>query len=234
MQRIGTAGWSVPKGADVEGTHLQRYSRTLRCTEINSTFYRVHRASTFVRWSAETPADFRFSIKAPKTLTHEAKLLDPEPLLEGFLQQIAPLQGKMGPLLFQLPPSLHFQPAIAEEFLAVFRRLYSGEGVLEPRHESWFTPQVDQLLKEYAMARVAADPAKGAPQAAEPGGYSGFVYHRLHGSPQTYYSEYAEDFLAKLARKIKAHENAWIIFDNTALSHAYSNALRLQQLTGEI
>jgi uncharacterized protein YecE (DUF72 family) len=104
MHRIGTAGWSLPKGSVGEGSRLERYSRVLCCTEINSSFYRVHRASTWARWVAETPEDFRFSIKAAKTITHEAKLRGAEPLLRAFLEQIQPMEGKAGPLLFQLPP----------------------------------------------------------------------------------------------------------------------------------
>ena len=138
MQRTGTAGWSLPAKATEEGTRLQRYARALPCVEINSTFYRAHRATTWARWAAETPADFRFSIKAPKTITHEAKLLDSQSLIRSFLQQIEPLQGKAGPILFQLPPSLAFDVEVAERFLCALRELYSREAVLEPRHESWF------------------------------------------------------------------------------------------------
>ncbi len=233
MQRTGTAGWSLPAKEAAEGTRLQRYSRTLPCVEINSSFYRAHRATTWARWAAETPADFRFSIKAPKTITHEAKLLDSQSLIRIFLQQIEPLQEKTGPVLFQLPPSLAFDAAVAESFLGALREQYSREIVLEPRHESWFTPLVDSLLRKHSIARVAADPAKGSPHAAEPGGNLDLVYYRLHGSPRTYYSHYEDEFLTTLARRIRPHKNAWVIFDNTALSHAYANALSLQRMIRE-
>ena len=232
MYRIGTAGWSLPKGLAGEGSRLVRYSRVLSGVEINSTFYRAHRAGTWARWAAETPADFRFSIKAPKTITHEAKLRGPEPLLRAFLEQIQPMADKTGPLLFQLPPSLEFNRAVAEEFLGGLRALYQGEVALEPRHASWFTPAVEALLAAQKEARVAADPAKGAPGAAEPGGDTGLVYFRLHGSPRVYYSNYEEGFLAALADRISGYANCWIVFDNTALSHAFANALRLRALVG--
>lgn len=74
--RIGTAGWTMPTKPVQPGSHLFHYSRTLNCAEINSTFYRPHRASTWGKWSAETPPDFRFSIKAPRSITHESKLTD--------------------------------------------------------------------------------------------------------------------------------------------------------------
>jgi uncharacterized protein YecE (DUF72 family) len=230
MQRVGTAGWSLPRKPKSEGSHLYHYSRELSCTEINSTFYRPHRASTWVRWAAETPPDFRFSIKAPRSITHEAKLRDTEPLVKAFLEQIQPIQAKAGPVLFQLPPSLGFDPVLAEEFLAMLRDLYQGEAALEPRHAGWFTPKADALLSSHEIARVGADPPKGAPEAAGPGGNLSLVYHRLHGAPRVYYSNYEDSFLATRAAGIHAHKNVWIIFDNTALSHAYPNALRFQKL----
>jgi uncharacterized protein YecE (DUF72 family) len=233
MHRVGTAGWSLRAKPKEEGSHLYHYSRTLRCVEINSSFYRAHRANTWGRWAAETPAEFRFSLKAPRSITHEAGLRDTEPLVKAFLEQLEPIREKAGPILFQLPPALALDPVIAEDFLAMLRSLYRGEAVLEPRHASWFTPSVERLLNKYGVARAAADPPKGAPEAAEPGGYRSLIYYRLHGSPRTYYSNYEDGFLRDLAARIQSRENVWVIFDNTALSHAYSNALHLQALIAE-
>ncbi len=230
MHRIGTAGWSVPKGEKEQGTHLSRYSRTLPCVEINSSFYRPHRATTWAKWAEETPPDFRFSIKAPKTVTHEEKLRNTGPLLKAFFGQIEPMREKAGPVLFQLPPSLSFDFVLAEDFFSLVRELYNGEVVLEPRHATWFTGSVNVLLKRLAIARVAADPPKSDPIAAAPGGDTRLGYYRLHGSPRTYYSNYEDEFLTAFATEIKSHENVWVIFDNTALSYAYSNALKLQAL----
>lgn len=232
MHRIGTAGWSVPTGKREKETHLQCYARTLFCVEINSSFYRTHRASTWTKWSQETPPHFRFSIKAPKTITHEAKLANTSHLLESFLEQIKPLEEKIGPILFQLPPSLSFDLPVAEDFFSTLRELYQGEVVLEPRHTTWFTSSVNMLLIEKGITRVAADPPKVNQGAAEPGGDTGLHYYRLHGAPRTYYSNYNENFLITLASKIKAQDNVWVIFDNTAISYAYPNALRLQTLIG--
>src|SRR6187402_2188686 len=229
MNRIGTAGWSLPAKPQEAGTHLYHYARTLSCAEINSTFYRPHRASTWAKWAAETPDHFRFSIKAPKTITHEAKLRNAETLLHDFFDQIKPVHHKQGPILFQLPPSLAFDAALADAFFITHRSLYKGETALEPRHASWFTAEADALLRQYAIARVAADPAKASPEAAIPGGDLALRYFRLHGSPRIYYSSYQPEFLARLAEKIKAHKNSWVIFDNTTLSHAYANAMELER-----
>lgn len=130
MNRIGTAGWSLPAKPKAEGTHLYHYARTLNCAEINSTFYRPHRATTWAKWAAETPAHFRFSIKAPKAITHEAKLREAKTLLHGFFDQIKPIEHKQGPILFQLPPSLAFDATLAEDFFTTLRALYKGETAL--------------------------------------------------------------------------------------------------------
>jgi uncharacterized protein YecE (DUF72 family) len=225
MIRIGTAGWSLPSHVQRASSHLHHYSRTLCCVEVNSCFYRTHRAATWARWAVETPADFRFSLKAPKTITHEYKLHDTQPLLSNFLHQIQPLKEKAGPILFQFPPSFKFDLALVEDFLSLFRMLHEGEAAFEPRHETWFTTQANELLKSYQIARVMADPAAGASAAGEPGGDENLFYCRLHGQPRIYYSSYDENFLTALAAKVRDHRNAWVIFDNTALSNAYRNAI---------
>src|SRR4030095_16993015 len=87
--RVGTSGWSIPGAAAEQfesvGTHLQRYSLRLRCTEINSSFYRRHTASTYPKWRGSTPADFQFAVKVPRTITHELKLHDARDALVAFL-----------------------------------------------------------------------------------------------------------------------------------------------------
>lgn len=230
MHRIGTAGWSVPGKESKQESHLFRYSRTLSCVEVNSSFYRPHRIATWERWARETPPDFRFSVKAPKTITHDQRLRAAEPLLDSFFEQVRALGEKAGPVLFQLPPSLSFQAAIVEEFLSHLRNTFKGEVVLEPRHGTWFTEQVDKLLKRFSIARVAADPPKGSPAAAKPGGDIDLAYFRLHGSPTTYYSSYDSAYLIAMTAELKQFQNVWIVFDNTALSQAFPNAMKLQTL----
>jgi uncharacterized protein YecE (DUF72 family) len=235
---IGCAGWALPKAEQpafpTEGTHLQRYAARLTAVEINSSFYRPHRPATYGRWASGVPDDFRFAVKAPKAITHERRLVDADDLLGEFLAQISPLGEKLGCLLVQLPPSLVFDPATAETFLASLRDQHAGAVALEPRHPSWFTEGAAELLEEHRVARVAADPAR-VPAAAEPGGWSGTVYYRLHGSPRIYYSAYDEAYLRALAttlqRAARGPENVWCIFDNTALGAATGNALRLLDLT---
>ena len=128
--RIGCAGWSIPRDSTgefpPEGTHLVRYSRVFNCVEINSSFYRDHKLSTWERWRESVPADFQFSVKAPKAITHEAKLNADADRLAQFLDQVAVLREKLGPILFQLPPSLEFERDTAAEFLTMLRQHFVG------------------------------------------------------------------------------------------------------------
>jgi uncharacterized protein YecE (DUF72 family) len=236
--RIGTAGWSIPTHFTAEaptpttGTHLERYARTLPSVEINSSFYRPHRPSTWTKWAACVPASFRFSVKAPKTITHEAHLACTPDQLKTFLDAVFHLGEKLGPILFQLPPKSPFNPAVAETFLTMYRHIHSGPTVFEPRHPTWFTPQAEALLERFHIARAAVDPA-AVPAASTPGGTSDLIYHRLHGSPRIYYSDYPTPFLKALAVTITHQRNTaevWCIFDNTAAGAAFGNALTLQQL----
>jgi uncharacterized protein YecE (DUF72 family) len=229
--RIGCAGWSIPKEHaghfPEEGSHLARYAQRLPAVEVNSSFYRSHRPSTFARWAAETPEGFAFSVKVPKEVTHKRRLDDVFEPLDRFLAETAALGAKRGPLLVQLPPSFVFDAEVVGLFLSGLRRRYDGGVACEPQHPSWFVPEVDLLLADQEVARVAADPAV-VPQAAEPGGWNGLVYYRLHGSPQLYSSAYPTEALDALAKKLGEEATtapSWCIFDNTGHGVATADAL---------
>jgi uncharacterized protein YecE (DUF72 family) len=229
--RVGCAGWNIPRQSSnsfaSEGSHLERYSQTFNCCEINSSFYRPHKKETWERWAASVPAGFQFSGKVPKAITHEVKLNCGTEVLSAFLQQIKLLREKLGSILIQLPPSLVFDSSSAKKFLSLLRQEYSGDVVCEPRHGSWFCDRVDDVLQEYRVARVAADPAC-VPNAMRPGGSLSLVYFRLHGSPRRFYSAYNDDFLTKLSvelENLKTSARVWCIFDNTASGNAAQNAL---------
>lgn len=235
MVRVGTAGWTIPRFVagefPTEGTELERYAARFSAAEINSTFYRSHKPSTWARWREATPADFRFAAKVPKTITHGAKLVGCEALLDGFVTEVSEGLGeKLGPLLVQLPPSLAFDADVAGGFFAALGRLSAHPIVCEPRHVSWFEPEAEALLLAHRVARAAADPARH-PNAGAPGGWPGLAYWRLHGSPRMYYSSYDDAFLGELAAAVRAHAGeAWVIFDNTTSGAAAANALQLTRM----
>jgi uncharacterized protein YecE (DUF72 family) len=207
---------------------LARYAAVLNAVEINSSFYRPHRRSTYERWAASVPAGFRFAVKMPKAITHEHRLVDCDALLDRFLFETAGLGDRLGPLLVQLPPKLPFQVGLSDRFLRALRDRFAGEIVCEPRHPSWFAPEVEELLDGLRVARVAADPAP-VPGAGAPAGWSGLSYYRLHGSPRVYYSPYEPETLARIAERLLEDRargrEVWCIFDNTAAFAATHDAL---------
>ena len=233
--RIGTAGWAIPRAvADrfpADGSGLIRYAARFDAAEVNSSFYRSHQAGTWARWRESTPAGFRFAVKAPKAVTHEARLAGAGHRMAAFLAEVAELGDRLGPVLVQLPPSFAFDAAVAGAFFADLRARHDGPVACEPRHATWFEADADELLAVNRVARVAADPARH-PTAAEPGGWRGLEYWRLHGSPRMYDSAYDDEYLASLAARLAASAAAetWCVFDNTTSGAAAANALDLRGL----
>ena len=235
---IGTAGWAIGKAASESfpgaGSALERYSAVFPVAEINSSFHRAHRISTWEKWRESTPDHFRFSVKLPKEISHQRKLIDCEEPLSAFMEQVARLKEKLAILLLQLPPKFEFDAETAGPFLSLLRQNSPVGVVCEPRNSTWFGEEADALLKEHEVARVAADPARN-PGADVPGGWRGISYWRLHGSPIMYRSSYAdriEHYASLLSREATVAPDVWCIFDNTASSAAISDALELRSITG--
>lgn len=214
---------------------LARYATRFDTVEINSSFYRHHQAKTYERWAATVPQGFRFSAKLPRSLTHDARLVGGDDVLARFFGEVAALGPKLGGVLVQLPPSLKLDASVAEPFFELLRRRYAGKLACEPRHASWFDPEVDSIWARYDIARVAADPAR-LPAAAQVAGHAPWQYWRWHGSPTIYYSAYDDDVLQALATDLLAHAGpateAWCILDNTAQGHATTDAVKMQGLCG--
>ncbi|HWT13847.1 MAG TPA: DUF72 domain-containing protein [Allosphingosinicella sp.] len=233
---IGTAGWSIPAREAAHfppaGSALQRYSARFAGVEINSSFHRPHRDSTWRRWAESVPDGFRFAVKLPRSITHQRKLVDCSDLTAPFLEQVAALGDRLAVLLVQLPPSLAFDPNSAARFLEALAGAAAARIVCEPRHPSWFEDEADALLDRLGVARAAADPAV-VPAAAFPGGHRSLAYWRLHGSPAIYRSSYDEARLSAYAElvgmELRRRRDVWCMFDNTASSAATANALELME-----
>ena len=233
---IGTAGWSVPTRYAAEapgaGGHLARYARRLNAVEINTSFYRPHQRKTYERWAQTTPADFRFAVKAPRAMTHERRLADCDALIERFADEIAGLGEKLAVVLTQTPPSLRFDAERAGAFFNALQRRCAAPIVIEPRHRSWFSADVDDWLAKHRLARVVADPAPivGADEA---GGWRDFAYYRWHGSPRIYCSKYDAAALDALRQRLASEQArdhpVWCVFDNTAEGWAFGDALALTE-----
>jgi uncharacterized protein YecE (DUF72 family) len=230
---VATAGWSIPRSVAAHfpgaGSHLQRYSRVLRGVEINTSFYRDHSHETYAHWAAQTPRGFRFAVKVPRAITHDARLRGARRPLEQFLLGVRGLGARLGPLIVQLPGSQLFEPRVASRFFDLLRERYDGAVVCEPRHASWFEPVAERLLVRQHVGRIAADPAV-VPDAAHPGGWPGIVYYRLHGAPRKYWSVYEPDRVLAWCHALTSlprRTSAWCVFDNTAGGGAAGNALQM-------
>jgi uncharacterized protein YecE (DUF72 family) len=230
---IGCAGWSLHKEVAAEfpeeGSHLERYAAVFPAVEINSSFYRPHQPATYARWAASVPPDFRFSVKLPKAISHEARLRDADDLLDRFAFEVNHLGGKLGCVLVQLPPKGVFDEEAARDFLPRLRARLGCMLALEGRHPSWFSEAATEVLRDHGVTRVIADPPAGQPGPHVPTTDAGYI--RLHGTPRVYYSSYPPEFLREVERRIAAMTlegaDCWCIFDNTAAFAAVPNALEV-------
>lgn len=223
---IATAAWSIPKKVSDrfarEGSGLTRYASVFAGVEINSTFYRRHKTSTFAHWVESVPDGFLFSVKIPKEVTHTRAMKEIGQPFDTFLEDIAPLGEKRGPLLCQLPPSMAFS---ANEMAVAFKTMRDsdqGPLVMEVRHKSWASDEAAALLREYAIDRVLADPALvwSVKDFADPPRYV-----RLHGKPRVYYSSYTAEEIRSFSTLLEP--DGWCVFDNTASGAAIENALMM-------
>lgn len=231
--RIGTAAWALPRTVREQfpagASNLARYAGRFSIAEINSSFYRPHRRTTYERWAASVPENFRFAVKLPKAISHEARLADSGDLLPRFIEEIGGLGARLGPVLVQLPPGLPFDKPVADAFFAQLSGMVASV-VCEPRHASWFAPDAGALLKRHRVARVAADPAP-VDGAGMSGGWPGLAYFRLHGSPRPYWSSYDEAALSAWAARARdADGEVFVVFDNTASGAATANALAFHEI----
>ena len=219
----------MPAAFPSEGSHLERYSGRFSAVEINSSFYRPHRPSTYQRWAATVPADFRFAVKMPKEITHTRRLAQVAEPLTRFLGEAGALGEKLGPIWCSCRrawPSRRTSPAS----FTISARASRGTSSVSRGTGAGSPTKSISLLAELRIARVAADPAV-VPRAGEPGGWPGLRYYRLHGSPRMYYSAYPAEALDALARRLAGDDGrAWCMFDNTAEGAATQDAMTLTDI----
>jgi uncharacterized protein YecE (DUF72 family) len=229
---IGCAGWSLTSAVAASfpaaGSHLERYAAVFDAVEINSSFYRPHQPKTYERWAASTPAHFRFAVKLPKAITHEAGLVGIDDALARFAGEAGALGEKLGCILVQLPPKLALDPGAASTLFAALHQRFGCLLACEARHASWFSDSATQLLRDAGVTRVLADPVVAYSGPFVPTAPTAYV--RLHGSPRIYYSSYEPQRLADVHAWLATQQASWCIFDNTASGAAVSNALALRSM----
>jgi uncharacterized protein YecE (DUF72 family) len=268
--RIGISGWTYPRWRGTfypkglpQRQELRYASERMNSVEINGSFYSLQRRSSFEAWAASVPEDFVFAVKGGRFITHMKKLSGIETPLANFLASgVLALDQKLGPILWQLPPSLGFNADRMDAFLAQLphsagsaaeiaahhdqrvpddRALtkavhprYRLRHAIEPRHESFRTPEFYRLLRRYKMALVISDNPGKWPIFTEI--TTDLMYVRLHGHDQLYVSGYSDQELDDWAAKIRSWTergcHVYVYFDNDAKVHAPFDAMSLIERLG--
>ena len=230
---IGTSGWAYkhwrgafyPQGL-AQAKWLEFYSQHFATVEINNSFYQLPSEKAFVGWWERTSPGFVYAVKVSRLITHFKKLRNVEAALETFLSRARILGGKLGPLLYQLPPSMPRNEALLESFLRLLPTDLSH--VFEFRHESWFDEGVFALLRKHNTGFCIYDmPGLTTPVVAT----ADFAYIRFHGSSAMYESRYSDAELEEWARRIgqlgQGLSSVYIYFNNDTEAFAVSNAKTL-------
>lgn len=234
--RIGISGWRYapwrggfyPKGL-AQAHELEFASRQFPAIELNGSFYALQRPSSYQRWAADTPDGFVFTVKAPRYITHILRLRDARAAVANFMASgLLALGSKLGPILWQLPPSLAWDAQLLDTFLshlphdteAALRlareredRMHGREWLglvapmrlrhaLEVRHASFCQPDTVALLRRHRVALVVADTGGRWPEVGDV--TADFMYLRLHGAQQLYASGYSDAQLAGWGERIRA------------------------------
>jgi uncharacterized protein YecE (DUF72 family) len=228
--RVGCSGWSYahwrglvyPCGL-AQGRWLEHYTTLFDTVELNATFYRLPAQRTVAAWAARTPPGFVFSVKASRYLTHVKRLAETGRGVERLLASIEPLAeaGKLGPLLWQLPETFHRDD---DRLAAALAELPPGRHAFEFRHESWFVPEVEALLRAHGAAFVVADHPERRFQTrwlTAPFAYVRFHYGRGEGGR---YTARQLDGWAEWLSEVRRTADVYAYFNNDWEAFAVENA----------
>jgi len=212
---------------------LASYAERFETVELNTTFYRLARPAAVARWVEQTPEGFLFAAKASRYLTHMKRLTDLDRGVERYYDSIAPLvgSGKLGPVIWQLPESFHRDDERLETALEAVARRPPGRHAFEFRHESWFVPEVEALLRDHGVALVIGDhprrPFQTHARTAD------FTLVRFHYGARGRRGNYSEAELERWARRIaqwRRETEVFAYFNNDWEGFAPRNAARLREL----
>ncbi len=231
---LGTLGWSYPGWVSLfypedlsSKDWLSFYSQNFSTVEINMTFYRFPKPDTLRSWLEKTPPDFTFTLKANRQITHLKKIKNVQHEVRYFYILANSLKEKLGCILFQLPPSIHFDLPLLEDFLSLLSPDYKN--VIEFRHESWYQQAVYDLLRSAKVAFCIVSSAKVPGTMIET---ADTAYVRFHGLTGEHRHNYTDDELKEWAEKIKMIQarECFIYFNNDYEAYAVANAKTLEPL----
>lgn len=208
------------------------YCKHFNTYELNATFYRFPTLKSLQSWYEKTPHTFKFSIKAPKTITHIKRFADCNEEIEKFYSVIREgLKEKIACVLFQLPPSFTYS---SERLKAIVTSVNPNfNNVVEFRHESWWRQDVIENLSENNVIFCTVNYPK-LPTSVIKTTKTGYV--RMHGNPKLFYSEYTPEDIEALYKDIKAQnfESSFIYFNNTASTAGIINALQAKKINSKL
>jgi len=231
---IGTSGWHYDHWrhrfypeALAKAKWLEFYATHFTTVELNNSFYRLPSEAAFAVWRDSSPANFAFAVKVSRFITHIKRLKNTQEAVETFMSRARILGGKLGPLLYQLPPNMHRDDDWLESFLSTLPQ--GMKHVVEFRHQSWLDDEVFEILHKYNIGLCVFDmPSLSCPLVVT----ADFAYIRFHGSTDLYSSCYSDEELAgwakRLANLATNLEAMYIYFNNDAEAFAVRNAITLR------
>ena len=234
--RIGCSGWNYTHWRDVvypkgrpQSRWLEHYATLFDTVEVNTTFYRLPKHESVARWVEQTPAEFLFTVKASRYLTHIRRLTDLTGGVQRFYERIEPLvrSPKMGPVLWQLPATFHRDD---ERLRAALAELPAGRHAFEFRHGSWFVPEVHDLLRAHGAALVIGDHPERPFQTREL--TADWTFIRFHYGSRGRHGNYSERELEEWAQRIEAWRagaDVYAYFNNDWHGYAVKNGLWLRK-----
>ena len=237
--RIGCSGWNYAHWRDVvypkglpQSRWLEHYATLFDTVEVNTTFYRLPKRESVARWVEQTPAEFLFTVKASRYLTHIRRLTDLTDGVQRFYERVEPLveSPKMGPVLWQLPATFHRDD---ERLRAALANLPDGRHAFEFRHASWFVPEVNDLLRAHGAALVIGDHPERPFQTREL--TADWTFIRFHYGSRGRNGNYSERELEEWAQRIegwRAEADVYAYFNNDWEGFAPRNALSLRKAVG--
>jgi uncharacterized protein YecE (DUF72 family) len=233
---VGTSGWQYRdwRGAFypadlAQSRWLEDYAAHFATVEVNNTFYRLPERSTFEEWAARTPGDFVFAMKASRYLTHIRRLRDPTEPVTRMLDHARGLKRKLGPVLLQLPPNLAADPARLKETLARFPRRV--QVACEPRHPSWFTDEVYDVLAARNAALCLTDRLGKRGPIARTADWYFLRFHEGTARPHPCYGDRAlAGWAERLAEQWPTTADGYVFFNNDRHACAVRNAARFATL----
>jgi uncharacterized protein YecE (DUF72 family) len=269
VARVGISGWRYPPWRGVfypkdlrQRDELRYVADRLTTVEINGSFYALQRPRNYEAWYADTPAQFVFSVKGPRFISHMKKLHDVEiPLANFYASGVLALREKLGPILWQLPPNLGFDQSRLAQFFAMLPRTTFAAArlakhheerladraltradadrplryALEVRHASYQKAEFVELMRDHDVALVVADTAGRWPLFHDV--TSDIMYVRLHGDQELYVSGYSSAALTMWAERIRgwtaAGHDVFAYFDNDVKVRAPYDAIQLLERLGD-